>query len=147
MMTTGASTERELATEITTTHGHWAAVPGTNGKDRTGTGEIAITIPVTCPARLTGVDKVTIGVVLDFVEVREALGLPRVSVDQGDMDYDAAAEYHRLNKANRLFVNETRPMERSDPAEAVARYRRRSAPCRSAASWRGRRDSRFMALR
>jgi tetratricopeptide (TPR) repeat protein len=80
--------------------------------------------PVTCPARLTGVDNVTIGVVLDFEEVREALGLPRVSVDQGDIDYDASDEYHRLNRANRSFVNETRPMERSDPAEAVARYQR-----------------------
>lgn len=81
-------------------------------------------VPVTCPARLTGVDTGNIGVVLDFEEVRDALGLPRVSVDQGDIDYDAAAEYHRLNNANRLFVNETRSVERSDPAEAVARYRR-----------------------
>jgi hypothetical protein len=61
--------------------------------------------------------------VLDFEEVREAIGLPRVSVDQGDMDYEAVAEYHRLNKANRLFVKETRPMEKSSPSEAIARYR------------------------
>lgn len=39
------------------------------------------------------------------------------------MDYDAVAEYHRLNNANRSFVKETRPLERSDMAEAVARYR------------------------
>jgi hypothetical protein len=71
---------------------------------------------------VTGVDKATIGVVLDFEVVRDALGLPRVSVDHGDIDYDAAAEYQRLTKANRLFVNETRPIERSAPAEAVARY-------------------------
>ena len=96
--------------------------------------------PVTCPARLTGVDNRAIGVVLDFEQVREALGLPRVSVDQGDMDYDASDEYHRLNNANRLFVNETRPVERSDPAEAVARYRRALATlseCRELARAKG----------
>ena len=65
-----------------------------------------------------------VGVVLDFEEVRDALGLPRVSVDQSDMDYDAVGEYHRLNKANREFVKETRALERSEPTEAVGRYRR-----------------------
>jgi hypothetical protein len=33
---------------------------------------------VTCPARLTGLEAGSIGVVLDFEEVRVALGLPRV---------------------------------------------------------------------
>lgn len=80
--------------------------------------------PVTCPARLTGGGSGTVGVVLDFENVRDALGLPRVSVDQGDMDFDAAAEYHRLNKATRLFVQESRSLERSDVTEAIARYRR-----------------------
>jgi hypothetical protein len=80
--------------------------------------------PVTCPAKLTGVGRGTVGVVLDFEDVRVALGLPRVSVDQSDMDYAAVAEYHRLNNANRVFVHETRPLEKSDPIEAVARYRR-----------------------
>jgi hypothetical protein len=80
--------------------------------------------PITCPARLTGVGAGTIGVVLDFEDVRAALGLPPVSVDQGDMDYEAVAEYHRMNKTNRLFVEETRPLEKSDSLEAVARYQR-----------------------
>jgi hypothetical protein len=80
--------------------------------------------PATCPARLTGVGAGTIGVVLDFEEVREVLGLSRVSVDQGDMDYEAVAEYHRLNDANRLFVKETRSLERSNLADAITRYRR-----------------------
>jgi hypothetical protein len=96
--------------------------------------------PVTCPARLTGVGNAMIGVVLDFEEVRDALGLPRVSVDHGDIDDEAAAEYQRLNNANRLFVNETRPFERSDPAEAVARYRRALATlseCRELARVKG----------
>lgn len=79
-------------------------------------------VPVTCPARLTGAG--IVGVVLDFEVVRDALGLPRVSVDQGDMDYEATAEYHRLNRANREFVRETRPLETSDPQELVNRYRR-----------------------
>jgi hypothetical protein len=77
--------------------------------------------PVTCPARLTG--RAAIGVVLDFEEVRVALGLPRVSIDQGDMDYEAVAEYHRLNHANREFVRDTRPLEKTNPSEAIARYR------------------------
>ena len=80
--------------------------------------------PVTCPARLSGVDGVPIGVVLDFEAVRQALGLSLASVDHGDIDYDASAEYHRLYRATRLLVNETRPLEASDPPEAVARYRR-----------------------
>lgn len=80
--------------------------------------------PVTCPARLAGADNAAIGVVLDFEAVRHRLGLPRVSVDHGDIDYDASTEYHRVNQANRLFVKDTRPLEESDPAEAVARYRR-----------------------
>jgi hypothetical protein len=78
---------------------------------------------VTCPARLTGAGFGAVGVVLDFEAVRDALGLPRVSVDQSDMDYEATAEYHRLNGANREFVKETRPLESSDPQQAVARYR------------------------
>jgi hypothetical protein len=78
--------------------------------------------PVTCPARLTG--RGAIGVVLDFEDVRETLGLPRVSIDQGDMNYEAVAEYHRLNHANREFVKATRTLEKTDVSEAVARYRR-----------------------
>jgi hypothetical protein len=78
---------------------------------------------VTCPARLTGTGFSAVGVVLDFEAVRDALGLPRVSVDQSDMDYEATAEYHRLNGANREFVKETRPLETSDPQQAVAHYR------------------------
>jgi len=78
---------------------------------------------VTCPARLTGRGSVAIGVVLDFEEVRDALGLPRVSVDQGDMNYEGTDEYHRLNRENREFVKKTRPIETSDPEEAIARYR------------------------
>lgn len=78
---------------------------------------------VTCPARLTGAGFGAVGVVLDFEAVRDALGLPRVSVDQSDMDYEATSEYHRLNGANRQFVKETRPLENSDPQQAVTRYR------------------------
>ena len=95
---------------------------------------------VVCPARLTGGDGGAIGVVLDFEPVRKALGLPSVSVDQSDMDYEATAEYHRLNNANRVFVKETRPMEESDPLEAVARYRRALvtlAECRELAQAKG----------
>ena len=95
---------------------------------------------VTCPARLTGEGAAAIGVLLDFQPVREALGLARVSVDQGDMDYDAAAEYHRLNTANREFVNETIPLEKSDVSEAIARYRRALATlsdCRRLAETKG----------
>jgi hypothetical protein len=40
------------------------------------------------------------------------------------MDYEAVAEYHRRNNENRRFVKETRPLEKADPTEAVARYRR-----------------------
>lgn len=96
--------------------------------------------PVTCPARLTGMDAAMLGVVLDFEDVRVALGLGRVSVDHGDMDYEAAAEYHRLNNANRALVKETHPLERSDAAEAVARYRRALAGlsgCRALAAAKG----------
>jgi hypothetical protein len=80
-------------------------------------------VPIACSAKLIGVGLGTIGVVLDFEGVRVALGLPRVSVDQGDMDYEAIAEYHRLNNANREMVKETRPIEQSNPTEAVSRYR------------------------
>lgn len=79
--------------------------------------------PVTCPARLTGMEKANLGVVLDFEEVREALGLSRVAIDQGDIDSDGSNEYHRVNRATRLLVSETRPLEQSNPTEAVARYR------------------------
>jgi hypothetical protein len=92
------------------------------------------TPPVTCPARLTGAGRAAVGVVLDFEPVREALGLARVSVDHGDIDYEASAEYHRRNQANRQFVKETRSFEKSNPDEAVARYRRAVAvlsECRS----------------
>jgi hypothetical protein len=40
------------------------------------------------------------------------------------MDFEAAAEYHRRNDANRQFVKETRLLERSDLEAAVVRYRR-----------------------
>jgi hypothetical protein len=79
---------------------------------------------VTCPARLTGRPQGSIGVVLDFEPVREALGLRRVSVDLGDIDYEASVEYHRMNQANRLLVKETRSVEKTRPEEAVVRYRR-----------------------
>jgi hypothetical protein len=85
---------------------------------------IVHTSPVTCAARLIGTPERALGVVLDFEDVRDALGLPRVSVDQSEMDYDAAAEYHRLNNANRKFVKETRLVEQSDLDEAVRRYKR-----------------------
>jgi hypothetical protein len=95
---------------------------------------------VTCPARLTGVDGAMLGVVLDFEVVRVALGMERVSIDHGEMDYDAAAEYHRLNNANRSFVKETRPLEGTDMNEAVVRYRRALvalAECREFARTKG----------
>jgi hypothetical protein len=38
-------------------------------------------------------------------------------------DYEAIALYHKLRDANRKFVTETRPLERSDPEAAVVRYR------------------------
>jgi hypothetical protein len=82
----------------------------------------------------------SIGVVLDFEEVRVTLGLPRVSVDYGDMDFEAAGEYNRLNHDNRMFVKETRAFERSDPTEAVVRYRRALATlskCRELAHAKG----------
>lgn len=79
--------------------------------------------PVTCPARLTGVGLGTIGVVLDFEDARVTLGLPRLSVDHGDIDYAAVSEYHRLNNANRELVKDTRGLEKSNPIEALARYR------------------------
>ena len=87
--------------------------------------------PVTCPAKLTGLDAGTIGVVLDFEEVRSALGLPRVSretesteTEWSDEDVATAAHYRRMLNDNRNFVMETRPFEKSDLAEAVARYHR-----------------------
>jgi hypothetical protein len=96
--------------------------------------------PVACPARLTGGGARMVGVVLDFDEVRNALGQRRVSVDQSDMNYEAAGEYHRLNNANREFVKETRALERSDTPEAVTRYRRAIAAlcqCRDFARAKG----------
>lgn len=80
-------------------------------------------VPVVCPARLTGVGLRTIGVVLDFEDARVALGLPRLSVDHGDLNYAAIGEYHGLNNANRELVKETRALEKSNAAEAVDRYR------------------------
>jgi hypothetical protein len=74
---------------------------------------------VSCPARLTRGDQ-AFGIVLDFEEVRLKLGLPQVSVDMGDMDYDAVSEYHRINGANRKFVASTKPLEKSDPERAIA---------------------------
>jgi hypothetical protein len=97
-------------------------------------------LPVRCPAKLNSGSAGIIGVVLDFEEVRDALGLPRVSVDQGGMDYEALHEYHRLNRANREFVKDTIKLERSDPAEAVTRYRKAIAAlrhCRDFASEKG----------
>jgi hypothetical protein len=79
--------------------------------------------PVACPARLTGRGPAH-GVVLDFEPVREALGLPRVSIDRGDTDYEALSQYHKVKEDTRQLVKDTRPLERSAPAEAVARYRR-----------------------
>jgi len=79
--------------------------------------------PVMCSAKLTGVGLGTIGVVLDFEDVRVALGLPRVSIAQGDMDYEVIADYHRLNNANRVLVKDTRPLEKANLTEAASRYR------------------------
>jgi hypothetical protein len=81
------------------------------------------TEPVRCPAKLSGVAAGNIGIVLDFEDVRAALGLSKVSVDLSGMDSDAVAEYHRRNKANRVAVKETRALEASDAEEAVRRYR------------------------
>jgi hypothetical protein len=38
-------------------------------------------------------------------------------------DYTAIARYHELRDKNRLFVTQTRPLEKIDPEEAVRRYR------------------------
>jgi hypothetical protein len=38
-------------------------------------------------------------------------------------DYHALAEYHKLRDANRAFVAATRPLEKSDLSQAIARYR------------------------
>jgi hypothetical protein len=95
---------------------------------------------VVCPARLTGSEPLSFGVVLDFEDVRVALGLERVSVDLGPLDYEAIGEYHRLNNANREFVKDTRSTERSNPEEAVARYREALATltrCRNLARDKG----------
>lgn len=75
------------------------------------------------PARLTGIDRENIGVVLDFEEVRVALGLRRVAVDGSGFNDAAAVEYRRLNHATREFVKQARGLERRQPDEAIARYR------------------------
>jgi tetratricopeptide (TPR) repeat protein len=96
--------------------------------------------PVACPARLAGVSAGNIGIVLDFEEVRTALGIAKVSVDRSEMDYEAAAEYHRINHLNRTAVKEARPLEVSDPEEAVRRYRQALAQlskCRELAEAKG----------
>jgi hypothetical protein len=38
-------------------------------------------------------------------------------------DYAAIETYHRMRDANRQFVADTRPLERTDPDTAIARYR------------------------
>ena len=94
---------------------------------------------VNCPARLTGGDH-AFGIVLDFEDVRAKLGLPPVSVDMGDMDYDAVSEYHRINGANRKLVASTKPLEKSDPERAIAQYRQALAAlseCRKLSETRG----------
>ena len=98
--------------------------------------------PVTCPAKLTGGEggKTHLGVVLDFEDVREALGLPLVAASGGPMDYDAAAEYHRVNNATRQLVKKTRALEGTDLPTAVAQYRRALAligECHTLATTRG----------
>lgn len=40
-----------------------------------------------------------------------------------DIDLDALNTFHRLRDANRVWVQETRPLEKSDPKEAIRRYR------------------------
>jgi hypothetical protein len=38
-------------------------------------------------------------------------------------DYEAIEKYHQLRNANRTFVAETKPLEKTDPEQAVERYR------------------------
>ena len=40
-----------------------------------------------------------------------------------EFDYDAIAQYHKLRDKNRLFVAETRPLEKENTEQAVERYR------------------------
>ena len=95
---------------------------------------------VTCPAKLTGGGDQLIGLVLDFEPVRHALGLPLIAVDRGPMDYDAVAEYHRINHESRDLVRQARPLERTDVDAAAAQYRQALAliqECHAVAASRG----------
>jgi hypothetical protein len=40
-----------------------------------------------------------------------------------DIDLEASNKYHQLRDANRKFVEETKPLEITDPDQAIARYR------------------------
>lgn len=40
-----------------------------------------------------------------------------------DFNYDAIAKFHNLRDENRLFIEETRKIEKEDPEKAVERYR------------------------
>ncbi len=40
-----------------------------------------------------------------------------------EFDYNAIVQYHKLRDKNRLFVAETRPLEKKDPEQAVVCYR------------------------
>lgn len=41
-----------------------------------------------------------------------------------EFDYQALDRFHKLRDANRKFVAETRPLEKTDPVQAIARYRK-----------------------
>jgi hypothetical protein len=79
---------------------------------------------ITCPAKLTGIDRPMRGVILDFEPVREALGLQRVSRDLSGLNYEASESFHRLTRQSRELVTRTRAIESSDPEKAVEEYRR-----------------------
>jgi hypothetical protein len=41
-----------------------------------------------------------------------------------EFDYQALDRFHKLRDANRQFVAETRPLEKTNPDQAIARYRK-----------------------
>ena len=90
------------------------------------------------PARTSSAD---VGDVTAATTISVHHGFVPVAGDaQPEMDHEAVAEYNRMNEANRTFVEETRPLERSDSLEAVARYHRAVAAlieCRDFARAKG----------
>jgi HIRAN domain len=79
---------------------------------------------ITCPAKVTGIDRPMRGVILDFEPVREALGLQKVSRDLSRLNYEASESFHRLTRQSRELVTRTRAIESSEPEKAVEEYRR-----------------------